>query len=69
MTYKVRLWVEDDVVKCCSGVCTEISCPRVGICKETEIEELATSSSQLLEKFGDAIENHQRYGAKWEGCG
>ncbi len=47
MTYKVRLWVEDNVVKCCSGVCTEISCPRVGVCKETEIEESATNSSQL----------------------
>lgn len=40
MTYKVRLWVEDGVVKCCSGVCTEISCPRVRTCKETEIKEI-----------------------------
>lgn len=40
MTYKVRLWVENEVVKCCSGVCTEQSCPRVGDCKETEIEEV-----------------------------
>ena len=40
MTYKVRLWVEDEVVKCCSGVCTEQSCPRVGICTETEIDDV-----------------------------
>lgn len=39
MTYRVRLWVEDEIVRCCSGVCTEQSCPRVGICKETEIKE------------------------------
>lgn len=37
MTYKVRLWIGDGVVKCCSGVCTEVSCPRVGTCQETEI--------------------------------
>ena len=40
MTYKVRLWVDDSIVKCCSGICTEQSCPRVGICKETEIEDV-----------------------------
>ena len=40
MTYKVRLWVENGIVKCCSGVCTEQSCPRVAICKETEIAEI-----------------------------
>ena len=40
MTYKVRLWIEDGVINCCSEVCTEIPCPRVGICKETEIEDI-----------------------------
>ena len=37
MTYKVRLWIEDGKVLCCSSVCTEQSCPRVGICEEVEI--------------------------------
>lgn len=39
-THKVRLWLEDGKVLCCSSVCTEQSCPRVGICKETEIREV-----------------------------
>lgn len=40
MIHKVRLWIENGVVQCCSGVCTEQSCNRVGICKETEIAEV-----------------------------
>lgn len=39
MKYHVRLWIEDGIVLCCSGVCDKQSCPRVGICKETIIEE------------------------------
>lgn len=41
MTYKVRIWAESGVVKCCSSVCTNLEsgriCPRVEICQETEI--------------------------------
>ena len=46
MTYKVRLWVEDGKVLCCSSVCTEQSCPRVGICKETYIKEFEEDTSE-----------------------
>ena len=46
MYYDVRLWVEDDKVLCCSSVCTEQSCPRVGICKETYIKEFEEDTSE-----------------------
>ena len=66
MTYKVRLWVEDNVVKCCSGVCTEISCPRVGVCKETEIEEVEEEQSDYLRREQEHLRGQflQRYGVK-----
>ena len=46
MYYDVRLWVEDGKVLCCSSVCTEQSCPRVGICKETYIKEFEEDTSE-----------------------
>ena len=49
MSYKIRLWIKDEEVLCCSSMCTNFHtgeiCPRVGICKETEIEELDKQSS------------------------
>ena len=55
MTYKVRLWVEDSVVKCCSGVCTEVSCPRVGICEETEIVIFGDDDDFEFEDISDTL--------------
>lgn len=38
--YKVRIWQEEEKVLCCSNVCTEQSCERIGTCREVEIAEV-----------------------------
>ena len=36
MGEKVKIWIENGVIRCCSQVCTEVSCPRFDEC-ETDV--------------------------------
>ena len=58
MYYYARLWIEDGKVLCCSGVCTEQSCPRVGICKETYIKEFEEDTAES-EEDATGMENEK----------
>ena len=50
MSYKVRMWIENGNVLCCSSVCTNVLsgqiCPRVDVCKQTTIEEVESGDKE-----------------------
>lgn len=51
--YKVRLWVENGNVMCCSGVCTKHSCARINICKDTYIAEVGSSLENIEDDYDE----------------
>jgi len=53
MTYKVRLWVENGNVMCCSSVCTEISCPRTNTCQNTYIAEVYNNMQDIKDDYDE----------------
>lgn len=38
MSEKVKVWIENSVIRCCSQVCTEASCPRFNECETVIIK-------------------------------
>jgi len=35
---KVRVWIEDGVLRCASQLCNDISCPRINQCNVVDME-------------------------------